>query len=108
MPSSTNASPEPQVVRWFWSCASLAIYVPIAKRLIKASRRESLFFALPSPFHVLMLGPPLCALCAMLTLIYMDHAKTRSSRAPVYWLIFLLFAFLGWPISCATGGALTV
>jgi len=44
----------------------------------------------------------------MLTLIYMDHAKTRSSRAPVYWLIFLLFAFLGWPISCATGGALTV
>jgi len=108
MPSSTQTPPGEQGARWFWSFASLAIYAPIAKGLIKASKRESLFSGFPSPFHVLLLGPPLCALCAVLTLIYIDSAQTRSSRASVFWWIFLLCAFLGWPISCATGGALTV
>src|SRR4051812_29739349 len=99
MPPSTNAPPVRQGARWVWSCAALAVYVPIAQLLIKASKREGLYFGLPSPFHALLLGPPLCALCAVLTLIYIDNAAPRSSRAQVYWLIFLLCAFLGWPVS---------
>jgi hypothetical protein len=54
-----------------------------------------------------LLGPPLCALCAALTLVFIGYAKTASPNAQMFWALLLIGAVFGWPVSCGTGALLT-
>lgn len=107
MTENLGGPPSAQGVRWGWSLAALAIYVPIAGQVLEASKRTSLLFFLPSPTQVLLFGPPLCALCAAFTLSYIGSGNAKSRDPQTYWLLLLLAAFLGWPVSCGTSAVLT-
>ena len=106
MAPSTDLDPRKQRRRrvWSWAAtiAAIALYVPIASLLVKATKHVDF-----APLYAVLLGPPLCALCAAFTLAFIGYARTASPNAQVYWVLLLIAALLGWPVSCASGAVMT-
>lgn len=88
------------ILSWVVTIVAIVAYIPFASETIKACKKlNDGSLRLDPFFHACVLMPPLCALGAALTLIYIGYAKTADGLAQACWGLLLLGAFLGWPVS---------